>query len=143
MINGQILNLLNPLIKKKIKLNEQLELCGITSVLQDAKKNEIVFYKIDDSEISEQLFLERLKDKKEILLILNRQPHGLTNPVNILIIDEENFLQAQKIILDELYPYYPEKIKLIGITGTNGKTTTSVLAREIASQNGFSSITGK
>src|SRR5690606_23024541 len=52
----------------------------------------------------------------------------------------ENWLEVQKRSLDYFYPFHCS-CKLIGITGTNGKTSTVYLLDQIARMNGFSSAT--
>ena len=104
---------------------------------QDSTSESILFYKMTDDANSEQLFLDRIKDSKYAWLVINRNMQNI--PRNVSIINEAVWPQIQKKILDNIFPQ--PKIKMIGITGTNGKTTTADLVLQIghlAGRKGFS-----
>jgi len=94
---------------------------------QDSNINSLLFYKILEDSKSEELFKKRISETKFAWLIVNRKIDHL--PANVSIIEETFWPKIQKQILDNLYPL-PE-LKMIGITGTNGKTTTTDLVLQI------------
>lgn len=96
---------------------------------QDSKENSILFYNLnDESEKSIGLFIERIKSVKFKYCIINTNKVKKKNLINI---EKTDWLALQKDICDYLYPFnYSEKI-CIGITGTNGKTTTTDLLRQL------------
>jgi UDP-N-acetylmuramoyl-L-alanyl-D-glutamate--2,6-diaminopimelate ligase len=110
----------------------------VTTNLQSSNPGDIVFYKVANEEKSIENFAKRLKDKKPGLLILN---HGaeFVKDKNTIFIDSEKFLTVQKKILDILCPN-KGKMKIVGVTGTNGKTTTVNLAMQISSRAGHPAI---
>lgn len=118
-------------------LADDFEITDLTSNLQAAQKNHLVFYKIYDDAKSQENFQKRLSEAKPGLLILNKHPGNISVPY--LIIEECCFLKVQKILLDEFYPL-PPNLKLVGITGTNGKTTTVNLAQQISELMGHPAI---
>ena len=104
---------------------------------QDSTSESILFYKLTDDVKSEQIFLDRIKDSKYAWLVINRNMQN--NPRNVSIINEAIWPHIQKKILDNIFPQ--PKIKMIGITGTNGKTTTADLVLQIGhliEKKGFS-----
>lgn len=94
---------------------------------QDSDRNSILFYKINDDEKSEKLFQERIQNSHFAWLIINKDHPG--RPINASVIDEKEWPRIQKKILDELYPMPP--LKLLAVTGTNGKTTTADLVLQL------------
>lgn len=106
----------------------------ITTNLQTAKDGDIVFYKIHN-EANVEDFYKRLKGKTPSLIILSYGSEKFIKDDNCLFIAEDNFLQVQKKITDEIYPN-KNKLKIVGITGTNGKTTTANLSVAISAELG-------
>ena len=94
---------------------------------QNSDLHSILFYKIGTDKKSEEDFQERIKNSFFGWLIVNRNVSGL--PDNSTIVPETKWPEVQKKILDILYPM--PQLKLIGITGTNGKTTTTDLVLQL------------
>lgn len=141
-------NVLKPLLVEGGNINfsydrESFE--NVESDLQKAKEDDIVFYKICRDEESESTFAERLKDSSYGILIVNRFPSFLRQRPwrqrykNIFVVDETHFLPIQSQLLDNIYPN-EQKITLVGVTGTNGKTTVVGLACQIAQSLGVASL---
>lgn len=111
---------------------------GVFWKIQDSDPESILFYdlkKTQDAYERLEKYLEHANFK--YLILSNSPPFPL--PKNCKVLEEDNFMQAQIEICDELYPIHNEK-KIIGVTGTNGKTTTTFLAQQIANQNGLKSF---
>jgi UDP-N-acetylmuramoyl-L-alanyl-D-glutamate--2,6-diaminopimelate ligase len=94
----------------------------------------ILFYKIGQKETDEDLFWERIQSTSYGLLILNTKPKK-QNISKSIVIAEENWPELQKKILDFFFPV-PKDLKMIAVTGTNGKTTTTDLILQLGEQCG-------
>lgn len=139
MNKKKLIELLNSFVVSQNKIDENLELTNLTTNLQTAKQSDIVFYKVRVGDAkSVELFNKRKKATRAGLLILN---HGaeFCKDENVIFIDEDQFLRVQKILLDEIFPN-KNKLKLVGITGTNGKTTTVNLAMQMSSLIGHRAL---
>jgi UDP-N-acetylmuramoyl-L-alanyl-D-glutamate--2,6-diaminopimelate ligase len=139
MNKKEILEILSSDIVSQNKMTDlDIILNNITTNLQNAEDGDIVFYKISSDEKSIDNFAKRINGKKPGLLILN---HGaeFVKDENCLFIDVNRFLNVQKKILDLLFPN-KNKMKIIGVTGTNGKTTTVNLAMQISHHSGHPAI---
>lgn len=135
MNKTEILNILNTSIVSKNSISESSEeITNITTNLQNAKTSDVVFYNINADEKSWASFHKRMEGAKPGLLVLN---HGSENykGENTVFVDGTKFLQIQKLVLDQLFPN-KNTLKLVGVTGTNGKTTTVNLAMQISAMLG-------
>lgn len=131
------------LLSEKIvfsNLKDEKSLSAFDSIewlAQNAKEKSILFYKVNEG--GETQFLERIKDSKYGILILNKKIVGFEG--EHIVVSDDYFLDAQKILCELIYPFHFNQIKLVGITGTNGKTTTTDLFRQIALQLNYKVLT--
>lgn len=118
-------------IKSKNNIQElESEIGSITTNLQSATKHDVVFYKLLPSEKAKENFNTRMANATPGLIIMNSGAEFIKND-NIVFVDEDQFLLIQKKLCDEFYPN-KNTLKIIGVTGTNGKTTTVNLAMQIS-----------
>ena len=140
MNKTKLLSLLNPFIVSKNNIIEnESPLINVTTNLQNSKAQDVVFYQINvRDEKTIESFKKRLIGSNPGLLILNHGAEFVKND-NCIFVDQDQFLKIEKIWLDEFYPN-KKTMKIVGVTGTNGKTTTVNLAMQIASMAGHPAI---
>ncbi|RLA64220.1 MAG: hypothetical protein DRQ88_05265 [Epsilonproteobacteria bacterium] len=134
MNNNELTQLIGPYILEIIDIDDSLTYSDISINLDTAKSGQIIFYFFEAGK--EDKFFKRYSEG-DFLLVVNRIPEGL-RPKNLILI--KDFLKVQKIVMDKFYPLKRDSFKLIGITGTNGKTTVAHLSREISSALGYKAI---
>lgn len=139
------------IVEKLRKYNPRMDMLGelstplggMTTNIQNGSLSDIVFYKLYDNQKSKELLRSRAKNIKVGLLILNMWSDELNTVFSnqsVLILDEKYFLEAEKELLDFFYPLKREKFKLVGITGTNGKTTVVNLSMQVSTLLGHPAI---
>ncbi len=79
------------------------------------------------------LFAEQAIAKGAVALVLEREIPEIEVP-HIFVKDSR---QAMGVIASHYYGYPSQQLKLIGITGTNGKTTTTFIIDHILNDSGF------
>jgi UDP-N-acetylmuramoyl-L-alanyl-D-glutamate--2,6-diaminopimelate ligase len=99
---------------------------------QDSTQESILFYKILPGQKAHEDFLHRIQNCHFAWLVVNADHES--RPINSSIIPESEWPQIQKRVLDELYPL--PKMKLLAVTGTNGKTTTADLVLQLGELSG-------
>lgn len=67
--------------------------------------------------------------------IVCQHPHLDSSPVPIIRVKNSRYAQA--ILAEEFFDHPSEKLKLIGITGTNGKSTSTFMVNSILEKAGF------
>ena len=114
---------------------EQIDFSGLsdlTTNLQEATKSDIVFYRIRDGIAAVDAFKSRdMKGEPGLLVTTGQKIKG---PHQQIHINESSFLEIQKELTDVLYPLNGN-IKIVGVTGTNGKTSVVHLCRELSEKN--------
>ncbi len=103
-----------------------------------------IHWKIEDSTFSDAVFFQVKKNiekdffqKFQYKYLFFDKDFPL-RPINSFVLEGHDFFEAQKILLDHFYPL--DSTQLVGITGTNGKTTTAFLCVQIAEQLGHSAF---
>ncbi len=80
-------------------------------------------------------FIGQAKNLGAVAVLTTRK--NFMPPENISALIVPNMLDALAVIVPYFYDYPARKMHVIGITGTNGKTTTTYLLREIFTCAGF------
>ena len=80
-------------------------------------------------------FIGQATTNGAIAVLTTRQ--NFTPPENISAIIVPDMLNALAVIVPYFYDYPARAMRVIGVTGTNGKTTTTYLLKEIFSAAGF------
>ncbi|MBT3585341.1 MAG: UDP-N-acetylmuramoyl-L-alanyl-D-glutamate--2,6-diaminopimelate ligase [Halobacteriovoraceae bacterium] len=120
---------------------KEAKITNATTILQDADQCSVVFYGLREGAEFRQLFEKRIEGKKIGLLVLCGIGFELEEDLKKenYWVEESELYPCQKSVMDQLYPQKKEP-RLVGITGTNGKTTTANLAMQISNLLGHSCI---
>ena len=112
----------------------------ISTVQFDSRKiqSNSLFVAQSGTQVDGHDFIEKSIDSGAIAIVCERKPENLHSNITYLIV--ENSSIALGFIASNLYGNPTEKLRLIGITGTNGKTTTATLTYNLLEAMGCPTI---
>ncbi len=112
----------------------------ISSVQFDSRKIEpnSLFVALSGTQVDGHDFISKSIDSGATAIVCEKKPEELKLNVTYLVV--ENSSIALGIMASNWYGNPTEKLKLIGITGTNGKTTTATLTYNLLEALGYPTI---
>ncbi|MEX0798176.1 MAG: UDP-N-acetylmuramoyl-L-alanyl-D-glutamate--2,6-diaminopimelate ligase [Bacteriovoracaceae bacterium] len=117
---------------------------GIEWRAQAAKPTDVLFYRLGATEKeSIENFKKRAENSNYGLLIVASKTSFALNSLklrNCYFLSEEQFFELRLKLADVFYPV-PANLKIIAVTGTNGKTTTVDIIRQLLAAEGAGVLT--
>lgn len=110
---------------------------AITDLHFDTRKVGLndVFVAIKGTKVDGHKFIKQACDKGAIAIVCEELPSAIIN--GITYVQVANSAKALAIMASNFYDNPSEEIQLVGITGTNGKTTISTLLHDLFTKAGF------
>ncbi len=96
---------------------------------------ESIFVAISGTQVDGHDFIEKAIQNKAIAIVCEILPQELHKGVTYIQVSDSS--EALGIMASNFYGNPSEQLKLIGITGTNGKTTTVTLLHDLFSKMGY------
>jgi len=109
----------------------------ISGIEHDSRKvtAKNIFVCMEGAHIDGHNFISQAVNKGAVAILTARK--NFTPPENISAIIVPDMLNALAVIVPYFYDYPARAMRVIGVTGTNGKTTTTYLLREIFKSAGL------
>lgn len=109
----------------------------ITGIEHDSRKCEAgtLFVCIPGVHVDGHDFIEKAVAKGATAILTTRE--GVAVPVGVAVLRVPELTAALDTIVPFYHDYPAQKMRIIGITGTNGKTTTSYITRAILRAAGY------
>lgn len=110
---------------------------GVTGVAFDSRKVEkgFLFVAVKGLTVDGHDFIESALEKGAKVVVCESAPKNIDD--TITVVQTDNSAKALGIIASNFYGRPSEKLKLVGITGTNGKTTCATLLYELFQNLGY------
>jgi UDP-N-acetylmuramyl-tripeptide synthetase len=126
-------NLITGISKRKVLGNENIE---IKSIQFDSRKLEAgdVFVATRGTVVDGHDFIGTAIEKGAVAIVCEDLP---ANPTSATLIQVENSAEALGIMACNFYDNPSRKLKLVGVTGTNGKTTIVTLLYKLFRKLGY------
>lgn len=128
----KLAQLLERLDIKSINGNENIEISDIANDSRKVTENSL-FFCISGAAFDGHDFAKEVVEKGAKVLIVEKEVGTF---FGVTIVKVENTRYAMAVISAAFYDYPAEKLKVIGITGTKGKTTTTYMVKSILENAG-------
>ena len=111
---------------------------AVSSIAIDSRKVEkgAVFVAIIGAQINGHLFIDKAIEAGAVAIICETIPS--VTKENITYIEVKDTSEAVALMAHQFYGEPSKKVKLVGVTGTNGKTTIATLLFKLFNQLGYS-----
>lgn len=133
----EIKQLLVGLENLKVRGDLSVEISGIESNSKNVK-NGYLFVAIQGFSTDGHRYVENAIENGAVAIMIQEGCNlkGINIPDNITVIMAKDTREGLAVVSDNFYGHPSKKFKLIGVTGTKGKTTTTFMIKEIFEKAG-------
>ncbi|MEA3307572.1 MAG: UDP-N-acetylmuramyl-tripeptide synthetase, partial [Elusimicrobiota bacterium] len=117
-------------MKAQIFGDKNTEVAHISNDSRDIKKNSI-FFAIGGANTNGNVYINQALKKGASVIVSEKKPSHLLGNSKTLWIKTSNILKTLSKVSSRFYGHPSRKLKIIGLTGTNGKTTASYILEAI------------
>jgi len=126
--------------KSGIKTNKKLADFSVSGIASNSKRvsRDFVFVAIRGSSEDGGKFISEAIERGARVVIVQDRKSRITNPKKVYLIAVKDARKAIARLASEFYGRPSEQLKVVGVTGTNGKTTITYLIEAIVKEAGYS-----
>ncbi|MBO4813770.1 MAG: UDP-N-acetylmuramoyl-L-alanyl-D-glutamate--2,6-diaminopimelate ligase [Muribaculaceae bacterium] len=126
--------LISAIATKSVVGNTQVEITSITCDSRQAAQGAL-FIAVKGVAVDAHRFIPDVVSQGAAAIVCEDLPAEM--PENVTFVQVEDSHVALAVIASEWFDRPSEKLKLVGVTGTNGKTTTATLLYELTQMMGY------
>ena len=93
------------------------------------------FFAVRGTQVDGHRFIRMAEERGAAAVVCQELPEVLDPHVTYVVVEDSNLTMAE--MAAAFYDYPSRELKLVGVTGTNGKTTTATLLYELVQQMGY------
>ncbi len=129
----ELKELIKEIKKKKVFNLNNFEVEGIAYNSKKVKDN-YIFVAIKGTKLDGHDFINEAIERGAKCIVVSKRPSIIPSDITEIVVDDTKETLSE--IANIYYNYPSKKLKIVGITGTNGKTTTSFIIKEILNECG-------
>ena len=118
-----------------VKVTKDIDIKNITSDSRNIKKD-YLFVAISGFELDGHAYIETAIEKGATAILINEERYDEFKDLDVVILTTDNTRFIMGKIACNFYENPSKEFKLVGITGTKGKTTTSFMVKKILEESG-------
>lgn len=109
----------------------------VTSICFDSRKAEAgsCFVAQEGTKVNGHNFIDATIESGAVAIVCQRMPNKIKDGVAYVLVENSDY--ALGIMANNFYGHPSSQLKLVGITGTNGKTTTVTLLHRMFREHGY------
>jgi len=119
---------------KQIKGAPDAVISGITYDSREVKAGSL-FFAVKGTRVDGHNFISQVIEKGAVAIVCENLPESLIDGVTYVVVEDSSY--SSGTIASNWFGNPSKKLKLVGITGTNGKTTTVTLLFNLFRELGF------
>lgn len=111
---------------------------NIKKIVFDSRivENDTLFVAVKGAHTDGHAYIEKAIERGTSVVICEKLPESIHSEVNYIVVDDSHKTLA--VLANNFYDQPSKKLKLIGVTGTNGKTTVTTLLFNLFKNLGYS-----
>ncbi len=123
-----------------VKIIGDVEDVCINDLIFDSRKvnTDDVFVAVSGTQVDGHLFINQVIEKGVKVIVCEDLPESLSDTVIYIVVEDSSV--ALGVLASNYYDNPTKDLKLVGVTGTNGKTTTTTLLYELFTKLGYPSV---
>ena len=126
-------DIISTLDVQQVQGDQNVSIQDITADSRAVKPNSL-FIALDGATVDGHNYIDKAVDAGAVAVIVSKP---VTVPADVCVITVDDTRQAMMVCVPYFFDYPANRMRMVGVTGTNGKTTTTHMIRHILKAQGF------